>query len=257
MRPWIALFGALTLLLPAGAGAGPWPREAGTWFLSPSVGVERSDGLARNFVDLYGEHGLSPRITATGRVRLAMPGRDWRDGVVEFDSTLRWHPPELAFGIVTAVEAGLRGVAQRNRDPAEIELGGGVFVEERSLQTGFAALVRLHAGRGLDTRFGPGWVRGTLELTRPVDLKLERLFIREESRKSAEIMLQAGVRPTDDWLGMVTLSAFQADGETFVKIFPAVGRRVAPGREVLVELMAGTGGGSQAFGIRLGLWQSF
>lgn len=257
MRPWIVLVCGLMLLLPAGAGAGPWPRDAGSWFLAPSVGFETTGGTRFRILQLYGEYGLSPRITAGTKLRFELPVNEWRDGRAEVDTTLRWHPRFTPLGLHLGIEAGLRAELRRNPDPQEIDLFGDVFVEESDLQPGLTALARLHVGRSIETALGPGWARVTLAMHRPIDLKLERYYIAEDSRPSTELMAQVGIRPTDDWLGVLTLSAWRSQGDTALKVSPAIGRRLAPGREVVFELTTEPGRSGGTRGLKVALWQQF
>ena len=258
MRPWIALVCGLMLLLsPAGAGAGPWPRDAGSWFIAPAVGLETTRGIRLRILELYGEYGLAPRITAATKLRFELPANDWRDGRAELDSTLRWHPRFTPLGLHLGLEAGLRAELRRNPDPQEIDLFEDVFVEENDLQPGLTALARVHVGRSIDTVLGPGWARVTLAMHRPIDLNLERYYIVEDSRPSTELVAQVGIRPTEDWLGMLTVSAWRSQGDRALKVSPAIGRRLAPGREVVLELTAEPGRSRGTRGLTVALWQQF
>ena len=119
------------LLTAHTAVAGPWPQPAGASFAALKLGAER-DGTWRGFGELYGETGLSARLTASAKLR--------SDGTThDAEGRLRWHPrlEGRALGLSLGAAAG----AERPR-----------------------ALAALHLGRGFSAGTGQGWAR--LDLTR-------------------------------------------------------------------------------------------
>ena len=108
-------------------------------------------------------------------------------------------------------------------------------------------LAAVHLGRGLQTPFGPGWMRLTLSTEEP-------LTDRGTARR--EVMTQLGMRADGGWLGIVSLSAFRRAGDTTVKFSPGVGRSLGGGRDLLLEAVVERGGAGTR-GLSLSLWQSF
>jgi len=83
----------------------------------------------------------------------------------------------------------------------------------------------LHLGRSLGGRLGPGWAR--LDITGRGGAG---------GLASAEVMLQAGLRPRAPWLAMLGATAFHRDGTTSLTLTPALGRDLGAGRSLLTEL---------------------
>lgn len=235
-------YAALTLALATGwlAGlapaaevrAGPWPRAAGERFVSASLGAEGVAGARRGVGQLYAEFGLSPgRMSgrvAGGKLRL-QPGA--RSG----DLFLRWHPaagpaPPWALGL----EAGLHVAADARRR-------GGDRAPAGYLRGA------LHLGRDLALPAGAGWARLSLSVEAPLTRGLPAQH---------EAVAQLGLRGAGGWLGLVGLSAHERDGTVTLKLMPAVGRQLAPRRDLLLEAALEPGrGGSR--GLTLSLWQGF
>lgn len=103
----------------------------------------------------------------------------------------------------------------------------------------------LHLGRPLSGPWGEGW--GRLDITARGDRR---------GLASAELMLQAGLRPREPWLAMLSASAFRSDGTTSLTLTPALGRDLRAGRSLLVELALAPRERSVR-SLSLVLWQQF
>lgn len=227
------LLPVLVLVLAAPAAAGPWGREPGSTFLSFSLGAEDSDLGQRGYAQIYAEMGWTGGLVPAVRLRLDGPvGAEGR-GDGEADVRLRWHPG-WTDAVALGFEGGLKG------ETGALLAGGG---------RGSAGywLAAAHAGRGFDTRHGPGWARLTLLVEEPLgDTGLSR----------REAIVQVGVRTDGGWLGIASLSLFEEGGDTTVKLAPAVGRSLGGGRDLLLEATVERGGlGTR--GLALSFWQAF
>lgn len=188
LTAFCAIFGALfwTVLWTGPLAAGPWPREPGHGFFALSQ-EEDTDGAS--WSGLYGEFGLSPRLTlgldagrsgnGDGTALLFLQRALGRlDGVNHFAGAL---------GIGVARSGG------QENPVAQAMLGWG---------RGFAALP---LGESLGQRLGPGWV--AVELKHRVSAKAVRTvyapdtstevtynYVVPEQSTKAEITL--GLRPS-------------------------------------------------------------
>ncbi|WP_041669196.1 hypothetical protein [Cereibacter sphaeroides] len=167
---------ASMVALPASGLAGPWARETGRVFLTLS---QQQDGAGESWTGLWAEYGLTPRIT------LGLDaGRSGRgDGKLILWAQKAWErgPHRIA------ASAGLGAVRLEGALAPLAQLGGAW-------------------GRGIETRFGPGWLalemRGivtgrnvTLEQRLDAQTVATVAFLVPETSAKAELTL--GLSPRD------------------------------------------------------------
>lgn len=114
--------------LSSAAQSGPWPRDEGTVFLSLAQEREAS---GNGYASLYGEYGLGARMTMGLELGLARRG----------DAT-----------VLVWAERGLGTDALRYA----VSLGFGLSRQEDQLLP--VGQLGLSMGRGIETRFGAGWL---------------------------------------------------------------------------------------------------
>ncbi len=226
----------LCLLLASPATAGPWPREAGGWFLSTAFGTERQSGRRVALTDSYLEYGLTPRLTFGGSLRRV---GDENEGEV----FARWHPPDLPGGIATGLSLGL----QQGDGPAwrVTEDLGHATVERLVLRP--RAVLGLHIGHSRDTPLGPAWAR--------LDL---RAFSSTTGDPSADMELfgQIGLRPRPRVITMLSATLYDTGEDRFLTVEPAVGYEVTTRFTLLASLTAEPSR-RELRSAQLGLWTRF
>ncbi|MFN7054194.1 hypothetical protein [Hyphomonas sp.] len=183
------------------AAAAPWVREEGGWYSRALVAHDRLDGASGWRTDLYGEYGLTPKLTVTAKSE-----RVTFEGAAEFNRdsyrlTLR---RELFAhrGWVGGIEAGaVHGSTVTGADRAcdgagfETRLGtgwSGVSKEGRA-RYAFADIARIEQQGGC--------TRNRIEFGYGTDLA-ERIFLTEQlwledgtrSARSVKAETQLGVR---------------------------------------------------------------
>ncbi|MGY6410214.1 MAG: hypothetical protein ACXIUV_04205 [Alkalilacustris sp.] len=232
--PTRALLGALLgLLLAAPAAAGPWGRDPGAAFAAFTLGAEDSDLGRRGHAQAFAERGLGGDRVASARLRLDGPlGAEGR-GDAEAEVRLRWHPG-WTDAVALGVEGGLKGETGATRSDGTRGTAG-------------FALTALHVGRGLQTPWGAGWTRLSLIAQTPLTAP---------ARSRREALVQMGLRTPEGWIGLASLSVFEEAGSRTLKLTPALGRSLAPGRDLLLELTVERGG-SGTRGLALAFWQAF
>lgn len=220
-----AVLTALAVLLAAPAAAGPWPRERGAGFLSVSGGLERGP-LSRVAVgELYGEYGLTRRITLGAHLRReAMQTRA--------DLLARWHP-DLSLPLAVGVTLGGRLIS-----------GGEAEAQPRRI----APLLAAHLGHGVDTWLGNLWARVDLQAIGQTDAIW--------GRTEAELSGQVGLRMDWGGLAMVTLAEHRGASMRTRKLTPAVGYALTRRTTVVLDATL-LPRERRIDGVRLSLWRSF
>ncbi len=221
------ILAALVLALtPAAASAGAWPREVGTSFLSLSYTLSDDMNLPgvdpEGYTALYYEYGATPRLTFGLDAGRAQNGE--YTAILFARRALDW---EL-FGGRTALQGGA-GMA---------ELGA---TSDTLLELGAAW------GKGLETRFGGGWLG--------VDTKLH--YFTEAQDFAAKIDLTVGIKPNDRTMLILQLQAADYPGsDPTLAVVPSIVRNV--GRRHYVELGLDVGlANDTTAGIKLGTWLEF
>jgi hypothetical protein len=187
----LLLLPVVACLLAPPAGAGPWPREPGRAFVSAGAGVEDLSRGREPFAEVYGEYGLTPRLTLGAVLR-------HRPDQAPFDLFARWHPA-LPGPLVAGLTLGAR-------------LGGNGKLP-------VAPLVAAHVGHGAATRLGNLWARADLRAAGG----------RDGLRGGAEIEASAqfGLRAGWGGLAMVTLSDHRERRGRTLKLIPALGYSIS------------------------------
>jgi hypothetical protein len=238
---------AALALLGAEARAGAWTQEQGAAFVSIGGGVyEADDGGGEWTGATYGEYGLRDWLTVGAALETTVP----RDAQDDGQTTL--------YGFARArLWTGPQG------EPVSIQLGWveplGALVDTGAPQFNREqeADIRLAAGKGFASRWGPGWLNAETALR----LRLE------DSADEIRVDLTAGLRPHPDWLVMVqsfnTLGLrnnepFGGDYDVF-RVAPAIGYQITPTTTVVLGVEREVAGRNIDFGarVRLSLWRSF
>lgn len=221
-----------TILSHTAAQAGPWPRDAGAWFLSAQGVAEWGGGtVAHRTARLYGEHGLTPRLTLGGKVELGEGGHGGRAGEV----FARWHPAHPFDWLEIGVELAL-GARQEWPAPSGAAHGRETEMTHRA---------SLHLGRSLESPIGNGWGR----------LSLSAIGAGQRRFVEREIHAQLGLRPTEGTLAMVSASAYRDAYDTTLKLTPAIGRDFGNGYTAVMEFTISPSLPTRA--LSLGLWREF
>lgn len=207
----------LLLALPAHLAASPWPREAGTWFGTLSLGNERRDGDWRPVGEAWLEHGLRPRLTLSAKLR--------QDGAgTGGEARMRWHPATLGAGV-----------------PVGLSLGAGTADGRGELLAG------AHLGRSFRLLRGEGWARLDLDI---------RQRTGGGGGTTGEAALQAGLRPGDGWVAILGARRHRGGGSTHTTFTSAFGRELSPSSTLLGEVAIRQGAASP-HALSMILWQRF
>jgi hypothetical protein len=134
---WLVALGAAYACGPAGAG--PWTRDEGGFYLRGLVSTETLDGLGGTRADAYGEYGLTDRWTLTGKTEAVF----YEDSIGEIDRqsyrvSLRrqlWAHKGFAFGAEAAAVYGsaIAGTFGCDEWGGEARLSGGYSGVRKSL----------------------------------------------------------------------------------------------------------------------------
>ena len=217
----VFFWGALTWVAPAYSGA--WPTGAGNGFASASqTFATTSTGPVAELTSGYLEFGLSDRLTFGGKYdRLILGGKT----ALGF---LRWHSSTPSQEVQLATEIGI-GYAQ----------------EEDGTEGAIVSLAGI-LGRGLETRWGPGWTE--------VELRASHKLQVDQSWGNLDFTI--GISPTETSHLILQARLFADRHSTDVKIVPSYVRQILPrlkGRIGLTYSMEA----DRALGIELGTWLSF
>ena len=210
--------GCVGLAWAACAEAGAWPREPGATFLSA-----RRDFGAEGGTALYGEYGLTRRITLGGQ---------WSDGT-------EWTLPRT--GAFVNVAIGDLGAQHRFAVSLGVSTTPDMLVvqEEARLDLG------LHWGRGFESRFGGGWTTASY-----------LIHLRSEGDAIHDLYGTVGVRPREGWMAMLSASRYD-DGEgVYRKLTPAVGYEIRKDVWGIVQVTRELGK-DRTTALGLSLWWSF
>lgn len=224
MRSWMTCIALM--LFPALASAGPWAREKGATFLSLSYSMTTpmdapGDDLQR-FGALYLERGLGRRLTF---------GLDaGMDGGEDYSAIL-FLRRELATDAEHSKFAYQGGIGAVSADAGnEILLQGGASW-----------------GRGVETRFGPGWV--VLDVSAQYNIAQKNVITKAD--------LTLGLKPVKRTKLMMQLQVGSYPGsDPYLRLAPSVARQIS--ERLHVELGAQIGViGDDRTGLKLGTWLEF
>lgn len=236
MRRWLWLLAFLPIL-PAGGGAGPWPREPGRTFLSLSVERDR-DG--NSHAGLYAEYGLTPRRTLGVEIGHTNVGET---------------------GVLVWIQRALDGGQGPHR--LAFSLGAGVIGRGGEwLPVGQAAV---GYGRGFEGPWHGGWFAAEAKLklageTRNVVAgggltRTETTYLTPEA--AAKVDLTLGLRPTESTMlvGQLRLED-RRDADFSAKLAVSVVHDLAGPAKLevgIVEPMSGAGERA----LKIGTWVEF
>jgi hypothetical protein len=191
-----AVLAAVAPAEPADAGA--WPRDPGEAFVSLEGAVETGRDGPDADASVYGEYGLSRRVTLVGRFTSADD---------------RWTPSRAETGLRLAV--GRLDGANR----FAVSLGVSTPPDLAGMTTATRGEAGVHWGRGFGSRWGGGWATASARLLHGRDL----------SRPATDLFALVGLRPVPGWLAMVSGGRYEDDGGVYWKLGPAVGRELRAG----------------------------
>ncbi|UWQ08184.1 hypothetical protein K3X41_00870 [Aliiroseovarius crassostreae] len=224
----LALVVLISLLQAPAANSGAWPREKGTFFVAMSGSQEWGNWLTYPTLSTYLEYGLTDQWTLGGKVE----GNIYVDysnytgmemSISDAEVFARWHfPPggiwQKALGFTLA-------------DLQEDHL---TFVPS------------FHIGRGFETRFGGGWLDASA-----------RIELAAEGKGTAfGVIAQAGLKPHDRFLTMMSVDAFADPHNVYVKLLPSVAWEYSAGRHVQVEWSEEVAPQSSGK-LNIGIWMEF
>lgn len=230
MRAALAL--VLFLMSASAAAAGAWPREAGSVFasISQSYSTGRATLLApgrdlRRATSLFAEYGLTPEVT------VGLDAGHARTLESSFSSALAFIRRPIRKGSGGSIISG------------EIGIG---FLEDGS---GTQARLRpgISWGRGIETRWGAGWLG--------LDTSLELRLPANEVALKADAT--AGLKPTDRLMLILQLQTGRYPGaEPIARLAPSLVRRVGARSHVQLGINANLAG-DDAVGVKLATWITF
>ena len=229
MRAYAAAL-ILALALSAGpAQPGPWPREAGTGFLSLSHSLSedraRPGRPASGYSAVYGEYGLGAGLTLGLDAGRGEAYGDWSALLFLRRPLDGGHGPHRF-----AAEFGVGRIGADGADPQAVLRPG------------------LSWGRGMETAWGDGWA--TLESYAEYRLN------DEETALKADLTL--GVKPGPDRMLILQFQSGDYPGaRPYLRLAPSYVHRLGRGETFLeIGLKAGLAG-DETQGLKLGLWRSF
>lgn len=220
-----ALAAALTLALAQPAQAGAWPREPGGGFVSVRTDIETTaSGPATSF-SLYGEYGLTRRLTLVGQFS---------------NADQPFTPSRAAAGFTFA----LSGPDAKNR--FAIGLGVSAPPDLAGAMTQPRLETSLHWGRGFESRFGGGWMTATARV----------LFARDEAEPITDLYGLIGLRPAEGVMTMLSASRYEDAEGVYYKISPSVGFELRD-RLWLVPSLTQEMSHDRSTGVGVAVWFSF
>lgn len=226
MRARVLALAALFAALPAAAAlAGAWPRAPGEIFLALRGEIETSDDGPQRNGSVYGEYGLTRRITL----------------VAQFDTANDpWTPQRFGGG----AQIALSGPDASNR----FAIGFGVSTPPDVMGAMLATRgeLSLHWGRGFDSRWGAGWATASLRA----------IYGRDTRRPITDLYGLVGVRPQKDRMAMLSASRYDNGDGVYWKLSPALGYRLR-GETWLVPSLTQEFSDDRSTAVGLALWLTF
>ncbi len=220
MRFWLSCL--ILAIVPITAGAGAWPRDKDSVFLSFSSVLSTPTGvLGRDlqvYSSLYAEYGLSRDLT------LGLDAGKGQGG--DYSATVFLRMPLLRR-------------AERHRFAFKAGLG---LAEDDTL-------VNLGAswGRGMETRYGHGWV----------SLDTDLVYHTRAGTFAGKADLTLGIKPGERTKLMLQLQIGDYPGSgPFVRLAPSVARKFGSRTYVVLGAKIGVVGDDRA-GLKLGTWLEF
>jgi hypothetical protein len=218
----------LAALLAAGpAWSGAWPREPGGIFLSFRV---QDDGEAA----LYGEYGLSRRVTLGGQF-----GTGERHEAVHDDLP---PPQDGRVSAFARLAIGPLDAAHR----FAVSAGISAPPDTLAMATGPRLEAGLHWGWGFESTLGGGWATASARV----------LSDPEQDRSITDLSALIGLRPVPRTMAMIGLSRWQEDDGTYWKISPSAGYEVRPDVWLVPQVSRDFGDASDTT-FSLSVWLSF
>lgn len=217
MRVLLCLVCLLLAGLTGPVQAGPWPRGKGHWFSATSSTWIWTDLGAGYSSGLYAEYGLTETLT------LGLDG-SLTDGVISGVFFTRFP--------IWSSDAGHR---------LALELGGGMAAGGPVMRPGISY------GRGLETRWGGGWM--TVDAWALVDVASGAVGYKMDSTM--------GLSPNERWkLTLQLQTARPAGGQFTAQVAPSVVRRLGDHFWIEAGASHALTGPAQS-GVKLGIWMDF
>ena len=221
----LALAAVLWACLAGGSLAGAWPREPGGAFVSQRFDHERSGRDGQTSAAIYGEYGLTRRVTLVGQ----LSNEDEPFTVSRSGFALN-----LALGRLDAVH---RFAVSLGVSTPPTMLGA---MTERRIETGF------YWGRGFESRWGGGWATATAKV----------LFARDQERPITDLSALVGVRPREGWMVMLGGGRYRDDQGTYDKLTSSLGYEVRE-RLWVVPSVTQEFTDDRTTGVGVAIWFSF
>jgi len=223
-RKYISALSAALIATTLPATAGPWMREAGTRFLSSGGTLEYTPdtALQEQGYDVYFEAGHSPKLTYGAEINGKIGGAT----------------TALAF-----IQKPIGDAANALRMSYQIGLGAG----QQSGQWTPLVKATFHMGKGVDTRFGNGW------------MALEASYLHDAGRSLGLGKLNGtfGIDRTPRLKTMLHLRFDKASKSTAgFAVAPAVAWEMKQGQHLTFEVEARRADQTR-LGVKIGLWRSF
>ncbi len=225
--------GLLLVGLAGQACAGAWPRQKGETFVSISqtFSTEAKILLAPtenldSYTALYAEYGLTERLTVglDGAYALG-PGSKLRTGLI------------FARYPVWSNESGSR---------VAVDLGFG-YRRGNDGEQGPRLRAGLSWGRGLESRWGPGWLgfETSVEAQPPTD---DRIY-------KADFTL--GWKPREDWMAILQVqTGFYPHAEPLVRIAPSIVKAFGAHSNLELGIVSSVYG-DESIGVKIATWIRF
>ncbi|MBP7241849.1 hypothetical protein [Amaricoccus sp.] len=216
----------LAALVAAGeAAAGAWPRAPGEVFLSFRGEIETSDGGPQHNASVYGEYGLTRRVTL----------------VAQFDNA---NDPWTARRFGTGVQFALSGPDAVNR--FAIGFGASTPPDVAGAMTSTRGELSFAWGRGFESRWGGGWATATARV----------IYGRDTRRPITDVSGLVGLKPAPGRMAMLSASRYADDGGAYWKVSPALGYRLR-GETWLVPSVTQELSDDRSTAVGLALWLTF
>jgi hypothetical protein len=218
--------------IAAEAGAGAWPRAPGEAFLSLRADFAESTTGKPVSTSLYGEYGLTPRVTLVGQ--LSNADTPWAVG--RASSSLRFALSPLDAVQRFAVSIGVSA-------PPEID----GMMTDTQIELGLAW------GRGFESPWGGGWATATVKfLFTPEILATGPRITGPDTDAYALI----GLRPREGWMAMLSGGRYEDEEGVIWKISPSAGYELRD-RLWLVPNVTREFGESERTTLGLSVWFTF
>jgi hypothetical protein len=221
----LSALAALLAMVAGPATSGAWPRAPGEVFVALRGEVESSDDGPQRSASVYGEYGLTERVTL----------------VAQFDNADDpWTPRRFGSG----VQFALSGQDADNR--FAVGIGVSTPPDVMGMMTSTRGELSLHWGRGFESRWGGGWATASARV----------IWGRDTSKPITDLYGLFGLRPAEGIMAMLSGSRYDNGDGVYWKLSPALGYRVR-GETWLVPSLTQEFSDDRSTAVGLALWITF